>query len=188
MKKIWILIILLFISVHLFGQRVNSLNDMIVSSLNFNLEFSNQFARERPLLNIDTTALRYVRKEGLPKDFPFDSLQNFVFFHLNDIKRRQLREGIETWSVFYTLNSNNQMQISVVPFFIDRHWHIRTGRHIRLARSDGSNYFYEYCCEKQNWKLVKIQHGRRFYEYCLEKQKWVVVDFPTNSTQKEQRE
>jgi hypothetical protein len=99
MKRIYLVITVLFISFQLKGQNVNQLNEMINSSINSYIAWNNDFVKRG--ISLSDTCKHYVCKDGLPADFPFDSMQNATFFSLHNLNglpksfQKELRKGID---------------------------------------------------------------------------------------------
>jgi hypothetical protein len=159
MKKIWFLIAIFFISSQLNGQRINHLDNMIISSLNSFIAESNDNVR-RGIVRADTTYY-YVCTDGLPALFPYDSLKNVAFFSLQNLEglpnsfKRKLNKGINALFVNIRL-TNNQLIITVSDNSVRRikknHIGIATGFHFGF-------FTYEYSCDKQEWKLQETKFG-----------------------------
>ena len=161
MKKKWILIVIFSLSIQLWGQRTNQLNDMIIYSLKASIAERNRRISENPHWDIDTT-LHYVRKDGLPLDFPFDSLPNVVFFNFDNIRKltNPLKRNVGALEIFHGIE-DNLLRISIRPIGIRR----RVGRGVNIfVSSSGSGthrFFYRYCYDKQEWMLIRIQRGTK---------------------------
>ena len=158
MKKTLILtLIILSFSNQMLGQRENQLNDMIISSLNSFIAESNR--PMKGVTNRDTTHY-YICRDGLPVFFPYDSMQNVTFVSLRNIEglpnsfKRKLNNGIRILSVSTRL-TDNQFIITVSNRHVRRtrrnHLSVETGFHVGF-------FTYEYCCEKQEWRLKEIEY------------------------------
>lgn len=102
----------------------------------------------------------YVCKDGLPIDFTYDSLQKTTFFSVDFFKvysaplKKQLKKGIDVLFVNFDLKKG-QLQIMVSS----RNVKLIKKKHINIAIKDWGNYFYEYSCEKKEWRLKRIEYG-----------------------------
>ena len=158
MKKIGIFIVLISISSKLVGQNNNQLNEMIVESLRSYLSYSSEL-RKKVCANCEKYDT-YICKDGLPLNFPYDSLPNVTFFSVDFFRaysnplKKQLQKGIGTLFVSFSLN-NNQLQITVTSKSVK----LMNKKTIGVGLSDWGNYFYEYSCEKQEWALKETKYG-----------------------------
>ena len=156
MKKIWIFIIIFSVSSQLIGQDKNQLNEMIVSSINSYIEWNNDFVK-RGISLMDTSSY-YVCMDGLPANFPYNSIQNVTFFSLNNLEglpnsfKSKLKKGIKTLFVGINL-SHNQLVVTVAGRGVSR---IKKNN-INILIGDWGIFTYEYSCDKQEWELKEIK-------------------------------
>jgi len=161
MKKIWIFFAIFFLSYRAMGQDKNQLNEMIVLSLNTYIEHIHDWM-DKGVVVKEQTCHHYVCRDGLPTNFPFDSLKNITFFSVyffraysnsNPLKK-QLGKGIGALFVSFGLE-NNQLQITVSS----KNVKLANGNQINVGLSDWGVYTYEYFCESKEWELKEIQYG-----------------------------
>ena len=158
MKKIYIMIVLILMSSQLVGQNNNQLNDMIVESLRSYISYSAELQKKVcASCEEDDT---YICKDGLPSNFPYNSLPNATFFSVNFFKtysnplKKQLKKGIGTLFVSFELN-NNQLKIMVTSRTVK----IMNKTTIGTDCCEWGIYFYEYFCDKQEWVLKESKYG-----------------------------
>lgn len=153
---------MLFASNQLYGQRQeNQLNEMIISSLNAYIQEHNKMVDNGVIVNGSHNI--NVFRDGLPRGFPYDSLNNVTFYSLefpnsnsNPIKGK-LKKGIRGVFVNYKL-VNNQFIITISPSFAKRR-----PRGLRISVGEGGRFFYVYSCDNQEWELTKYQYGMRIF-------------------------
>jgi hypothetical protein len=98
--------------------------------------------------------------DGLPANFPLDSVQNVTFFSLNNLEglpnsfKSKLKKGIKTLFVGINL-SNSQLIITVTGRGVKRF----KNKHIGITIADWDICTYEYSCEKQEWELKETKYG-----------------------------
>jgi hypothetical protein len=150
MRKIGIgiFIIMFSVSSQLMGQNGNHLNNMVVSSIKSYIEFDKDMARQG----------YYVCIDGLPSDFHSDSLQNVVFFSLNNLEglpnafKSKLNKGIKTLFIKMTL-SNKQLDVTISAWVVKR----LKKNNKSIAISDWGIFTYEYSCDSQIWELKETK-------------------------------
>jgi hypothetical protein len=158
MKRISLVIAVLFISFQSKGQKINQLNEMTNSSINSYIAWNNDFVKRG--ISLRDTCLHYVCKDGLPADFPFDSIQNVTFFSLHNLNglpksfQKELKKGISAHFVRIKL-TNKQFVITVGGHGVK----LMKKNHIRISVGDWGIFTYEYSCEKQKWLLVNADYG-----------------------------
>ncbi|NCC98993.1 MAG: hypothetical protein EOL95_04715 [Bacteroidia bacterium] len=112
MKRIVSVIVVLFVLFQLKGQEINQLDKIIISSIKSYIIDDKDFVRQQD------TSRYYICMDGLPADFPCDSVQNATFFSLKNLEglpnsfKHQLKTGIKTLFVGLKI-SNNQIIITV---------------------------------------------------------------------------
>ena len=158
MKKIWIFTVVFLLSSQLIGQTKNQLDELIISSLNSFITESNKPVKG--VINSDTTHY-YVRMDGLPLNFPYNSLKNVTFISLENIEglpnsfKKQLNKGKRILFVNILL-TDNQFIITVFNNSVKR---IKKNRiNIKVGFHWGI-YTYEYSCKKQEWRLKETKYG-----------------------------
>lgn len=158
MKRIYFFIAVLFISFQSKGQNVNQLNEMINSSINSYITWDNDFVKRG--ISLRDTCKHYVCKDGLPADFPFDSIQNVIFFSLHNLKglsksfQKELKKGISAYFVWIRL-TNKQLVITVGG----RGVRLMKKNNVGISVGDWGIFTYEHSCEKQKWLLVNNDYG-----------------------------
>ncbi|GAB6013508.1 DUF6794 domain-containing protein [Viscerimonas tarda] len=139
-------------------QETNQLNKMINSSITSYIIWKNDFAKRG--ISLLDTCQHYVCKDGLPADFPFDSIQNVTFFSLHNLNglpksfQKELKKGISAYFVWVKL-TDKQFVITVGG----RGVKLMKKNHIGISVSDWGIFTYEYSCEKQKWLLVNADYG-----------------------------
>jgi hypothetical protein len=134
------------------------LNKMIISSINSYITNDKDLVKQG--YSLMDTSCYYICTDGLPADFPYDSVQNTTFFSLNNIEgapnilKRKLKKGIKTLFVSLTI-SNNQLVITVAGRGVKR----VKKKQISIVIGDWGISTYEYFCEKQKWLLSKTEYG-----------------------------
>ena len=158
MKKIYIVIMLISMLSPLMGQNNNQLNEMIIESLRSYISYSSEL-QKKVCANCEEHNT-YICKDGLPLNFPYDSLPNVTFFSVDFFRvysnplKRQLQKGIGALFVSFELN-NNQLKITITSNSVK----LMNKKTIGVSLSDWGHYFYEHSCEKQEWILKNIQYG-----------------------------
>jgi hypothetical protein len=158
MKRIISVIAILVVFFQLKGQENDQLNEVVILSINSYIINDKNLVRQGYSL-LDTSRY-YICMDGLPADFPYDSVQNVIFFSLKNIEgipnflKCKLKKGIKTLFVGIKI-SNNQLVITVA------------GRGVKLLKKNSINivigdwgiFTYEYSCEKQEWELKETKYG-----------------------------
>lgn len=158
MKRIFIVIVILFISFQIKGQENNQLNEIITSSINSYITNDKKMVREG--ISLMDTSRYYICMDGLPAHFPTDSVKNATFFSLINIEglpnsfKNKLKKGIKTLFINTHL-SKNHLIITVARRGIKR----KKGNNVSIAIGDWSIFTYEYSCEKQKWLLIETKNG-----------------------------
>ena len=159
MKRIWIFIAIFFVSSQMKGQQDNQLNKILTESIFLYLEYKTDL-HSRVCKNCGAYTLPYVCKDGLPSDFPYDSLKNISSFTLNNIEgypnsfKKILNKGISAWFVGIKL-TNNQIVITISGRGVKR----MKKNHIGISVGDWGIFTYEYFCDKQEWELKETKYG-----------------------------
>ena len=157
-KKVYIAIVLISMSSQLVGQNNNQLNEMIIESLRSYLSYSSE-QQQKVCKNCEKYDT-YICKDGLPRNFSYDNLQNVTFFSVDFFRvysnslKKQLKKGIRALFLSFELR-NNQLQITVSSKSVK----LINKKTIGVGLSNWGNYFYEYSCEKQEWELKEIKYG-----------------------------
>ncbi|MDR3327711.1 MAG: hypothetical protein LBT04_06265 [Prevotellaceae bacterium] len=158
MKKIYFVIMLISMSSQLVGQSNNQLNEMIIESLRSYLNYSSEL--QKKVCSNCEKHNTYICNDGLPADFPCDSMQNVTFLSLHNWNglskslQKELKKGISACFVWLKL-TDRQLVISI------------GGRSVKLIKKnnlgisvgDWGIFTYEYSCEKQKWLLVNTEYG-----------------------------
>lgn len=145
------------ISSQLVGQNSNQLNEMIIASLRSYLSYNLEL-QKKVCANCEKHDT-YICKDGLPRNFPYDTLQNVTFFSVDFFRvysnplKKQLQKGIGALFVSFELN-NNQLQITISS----KNVKLINKKTIGVGLSSWGNYFYEYSCEKQEWELKATKY------------------------------
>ena len=130
-------------------QRTNQLNQMLLESVKDYVQQYNDFAEK-----INSRSIQYVCADGLPKDFPFDSLSigNFSLYRLVGIPKKEQRHFNKAVRIQYTLKDN------VIDIYINN-IDVRRPRKRRVSIGvdpEGTKlYRYRYSCETNEWKLIQ---------------------------------
>ena len=158
MKIIVSIIVVLFVLFQLKGQENNQLDKLVISSIKSYIIDDKNLVRQKFIL-MDTSRY-YICMDGLPANFPCDSVHNVTFFSLNNLEglpnsfKHKLKKGIKTLFVGLKI-SNNQIIITV------------SGRVVRRLKKNNTSIglcdwgvsIYEYSCEKQKWELKETKYG-----------------------------
>lgn len=158
MRKIWIFIATLFISVPLIGQGKSQLNDMLTESIFSYLDYSADL-HSKVCKNCEPYDLPYICKDGLPSNFPYDSFQHITFFSVDFFKmysnpfKKKLKKGIGALFVNFEL-TNNHLCITVSS----RSVKLVSKKIINVGISDWGRYFYKYSCDDQQWILIETKY------------------------------
>jgi hypothetical protein len=158
MKRIVIAIVVFFVLLQLNGQENNQLYEMIISSIKSYIVSDKDLVKQG--FSLADTSRYYICIDGLPENFPYDSVQNATFFSLNNIEgvstvlKRKLKKGLKTFFVGIKI-SNNQLIITVAGRGVKR---IKK-KHINIVIGDWGIFIYEYSCEKQEWELKETRYG-----------------------------
>jgi len=159
MKNIWVFIAFFFISGQLRGQQDNQINKLLIESILLYSDYDADLY-SKVCKNCGIYTLPYVCKDGLPIDFPYDSLQHISFFTLYNIEgypnsfKKKLKNGISAWFVEIKL-TNNLLDITVSSRNVKR---IKKN-HIGISIGDWGIFTYEYSCKNQQWSLVETKYG-----------------------------
>jgi YD repeat-containing protein len=156
--KICFSIVLFAVSSQIIGQNDNQLNSMIVSSIDSYIRSDKELVKQG--FSLRDTSYYYVCIDGLPSDFHSDSLQNVVFFSLNNLEglpnafKSKLNKGIKTLFVKISL-SNQRLEISISGRGVKR-----LGKNnLSILIGDWSIFIYEYSCNSQIWELKETKFG-----------------------------
>jgi hypothetical protein len=158
MKRIVIVISILFVSFQIKGQEDNQLNKLINSSISSYIDWKNDFVK-RGISQRDTCKY-YVCKDGLPTFFSYDNVKNVTFFSLENLNglpkffQKELKKGIGACFVWIEL-TDKQLIIHIGG----RSVKLAHKNHIEIGISDWGIFTYEYSCEKQIWLLAKTEYG-----------------------------
>lgn len=158
MKRVLTVIVILLVIFRLEAKDISKLDKFIITSIETYIDNEKEFVRRG--ISVDDTCCFFVCTDGLPADFPSDSVQNVVFFSLNNISglpspfKLKLKKGIEALFIGLEI-SNSQIIITV------------SGRRVRrlknnilsIAISDWGIFTYEYSCEKQKWEFLEPKFG-----------------------------
>ena len=158
MKKIIAVIGLMLVCLSSDAQVGNQLNEMIISSINSYIDRNEGFVKRGN--SFRDTCHHYICKDGLPAEFPYDSINNAIFFSLSNLEglpnsfKGKLKKGLNACFVRIRL-TDTQMIVSV------------SGRVLKLIKrnriginvGDWGVFTYEYSCDKQEWKLKEIKFG-----------------------------
>jgi hypothetical protein len=134
------------------------LNAMIISSINSYIASDKDLVKQG--FSLMDTSRYYVCVDGLPADFPYNSVQNSTFFSLNNVEgipnflKHKLNKGIKILFVWLKL-TDRQLVIHI------------GGRGVKLIKKnqlgisvgDWGIFTYEYSCEKQKWELIETKFG-----------------------------
>lgn len=159
MKKECIFIFVLFITFHLKGQNNNQLHEIVETSLHLYIEHIQDFINKGIVVQEQSDAL-YVCVDGLPSHYPLDSMKNVLFFSLNNHEglpnsfKQKLKKGINAIFVEVELK-DNQLFIAVSS----RSVKLVNKKNISISIGDWGHYFYEYFCDKKEWKLKETKYG-----------------------------
>ena len=158
MKRISFVIVVLFMFFQSKGQETNQLNEMINSSINSYIVWSNDFVKQG--ISLRDTCQYYVCKDGFPADFPFSSMQNVTFFSLHNLNglpksfQKELKKGISACFVWIKL-TGKQLVITVGG----RGVKLIKKNNIGISVGDWGIFTYEYSCNKQEWELKETKFG-----------------------------
>lgn len=158
MKRIVSVIVVLFVLFQLKGQEMNQLNKIVISSIKLYIIDGKDLVRQR--FSLQDTSCYYICMDGLPADFPYDSVQNATFFSLKNIEgvpsflKYKLKKGIKTLFIGLKI-SNNQIIITVTGRGVKR----TKKNNISILTGDWGVFTYEYSCEKQKWELKEPKYG-----------------------------
>lgn len=154
MRKIFIFIFIL-VSVELFAQTNNQLNEMIVECLQLYIGNSSQ------LQGIEyNRGNTFVCKDGLPLNFPYYKTYGISFYSVDYCRfcsnplRKQLNKGISTLFVSYEL-IDNTLLITITKKLVKR----INKNNCQIILSDWGSYYYEFSCEKKEWVLLNSHYG-----------------------------
>ncbi|MDD7303787.1 MAG: hypothetical protein SPF56_08950 [Bacteroidaceae bacterium] len=149
-----------FICICLFSnaQESNQLNKMIIESLRSYMSYNSEL-RKKECADCEKYNT-YICRDGLPSNFPYDSLPNVTFFSVDFFRvysnhlKKQLQKGIDVLFVSFKLK-NNQLQVSITSKSVK----LMNKKAIVVGLSNWCNCFYEYSCEKQEWELKENKFG-----------------------------
>lgn len=158
MKRTISVIVVLFVLFQLKGQEKNQLDKLVISAIKSYIIDNKDLVRQR--FSLQDTSRYYICMDGLPADFPCDSIQNVTFFSLNNLEglpnsfKHKLKKGIKTLFVGLKI-SNNQIVITVTGRGVKR----PKKNNISIVTGDWCVSIYEYSCEKQKWELIETKYG-----------------------------
>lgn len=158
MKRIVSVIVVLFVLFQLKGQEMKQLDKFVISTIKSYIINNKDLVRQR--FSLQDTSRYYICMDGLPADFPCDSVQNVTFFSLNNLEglpnsfKHKLKKGIKTLFVGLKI-SNNQIIITVSGRVVRRLKRNNTS----IGICDWGVSIYEYSCEKQKWELKETKSG-----------------------------
>jgi len=158
MKRVVVIITVFFVCFQLKGQECNQLNEIISSSINSYITWKNSFVKRG--ISVRDTCCLYICKDGLPADFPCDSMQNVTFFSLNNWNglsksfQKELKKGIGACFVWLKL-TENQLVVHIGGIGVK----LIKKNHIGISVGDWGIFTYEYSCEKQKWLLTNTEYG-----------------------------
>lgn len=148
-KRVFIVFLFSVFWGHLLAQPNNQLNQIILESVCSYVKDYNAYAKQ---INADT--IRYIWSNGLPKNFPSDSLPWNVFslskMEMDRSQKREFKEFV-TIAEVSTILKGNMIDVLVSVSMIRR---LRK-EHLQIARTeDHKYYYYEYNCETNKWEQV----------------------------------
>jgi len=127
----------------------NQLNQMLLESIKDYVQQYNDFAER-----VNYSTIQYVCADGLPRDFPYDSLSMGYFYQyrLEGIPKKEQKHFNEAVRIWYTLE-DNVIDISINNIRVRRP---RKHRVIMEVSPEGTQHYrYRYSCETNEWKLIK---------------------------------
>lgn len=127
----------------------NQLNQMLLESIKDYVQQYNDFAEK-----INYRTIQYVCADGLPRDFPFDSLSigNFSLYRLVGIPKKEQRHFSKAVRIWYFLEDN---VIDIYINNIDVRRPPKRRVSIEVDPEGTKLYRYKYFCETNEWKLIK---------------------------------
>lgn len=152
MKRILVCTCLLVLPILALSQ-VNYLNDMIISSIHNVVDHENSFLLQQakpPLSQI------WICKDGLPRDFPYESINSVVFFSLDNRAnlpwslRKQLKRGVRSFYVQPQVLNNGRIVIVIS---------VRITHRRRVELSDWGVFTYSYSPIEGRWLLETTEYG-----------------------------
>ncbi len=152
MKRILVCTYMLVLPI-LAQSQDNYLNDMIIYSIRNVVDHENSFLLQQakpPLSQI------WICKDGLPRDFPYESINSAVFFSLDNranlpwLLRRQLRRGVRSFYVQPQVLNNGRIVIVVSVSITYRR---------RVGLSDWGVFTYSYSSIEGRWILENTEYG-----------------------------
>lgn len=158
MKRIVSVIVVLFVLFQLKGQEKNQLDKIVISAIKSYIINDKDLVRQR--FSLQDTNHYYICIDGLPADFPCDSIQNATFFSLKNLEglpnsfKHKLNTGIKTLFVGLKI-SNNHIIITVTGRGVKR----TKKNNISIVTGVWGIFTYEYSCEKQKWELKEPKYG-----------------------------
>ena len=136
------------------GQDSNLLNDMILSSIKSYIEWNNNLNKGK------SADLHYICIDGIPSDFPYDSLQNVRYGSLKNVgswsrkAKNSLKKGI--CFKFVSLKVVDDRIIITITSRVVK----RVGKkEIRFELVMWGNYIYRYSYEHKKWELLETTYG-----------------------------
>lgn len=138
----------------------NQLNEMLVESLRSCIKYDSD-VQSRLFKNQEKSKI-YICLDGLPADFPFESMQheNVSFITLKNLGglsktfQKELKKGIGAYFVWIRL-INNKIIITVDSRVVK----LVKRNNVNIAVGGWGIFNYEYSCENQKWLLGKIEYG-----------------------------
>lgn len=127
----------------------NQLNQMLLESIKDYVQQYNEFAER-----VNYSTIQYVCADGLPRDFPYDSLSMGYFFQsrLEGIPKKEQKHFNDAVRIWYTLE-DNEIDISINNIRVRRP---RKHRVIMEVSPEGTKHYrYQYSCETNEWKLIQ---------------------------------
>ena len=149
--------IVFFVLSQIKAQKSNQLIDCTISGIRSYIIEDKKLVREG--YSLMDTSRYYICMDGLPANFPYDSVQNATFYSLNNIEgipsflERKLKKGIKTLFVNLKIE-NNKIVISVSGRGIKR----LNKNDIRIVVGDWCVTIYEYSCAKHKWELKETKY------------------------------
>lgn len=151
-------IAVLFVLLNLKGQESDHLDKLLISSIKSYITDDKELVRQR--FSFMDTSRYYICMDGLPADFPYDSVRNATFFSLKNIEgiphflKFKLKKGMKILFVGLKI-SNNQVVVTVAGRGVKR----QKKNSISIVIGDWCVSIFEYSCEKQKWELKETKYG-----------------------------
>jgi len=158
MKRIVAIIVVLTLFFQLKGQESNQLNEILTESLRSYLNYKSDL-QSKVCKNCEKLQI-YICKDGLPADFPFDSIQDVAFFSLHNLNglsksfQKELKKGIGAYFVWIKL-TDEKLTIHIGS----RGVKLVKKNNIGISIGEWGIFTYEHSCEKQKWLLVNTDYG-----------------------------